>query len=69
MTVRVLFYSSRPLNFRLIFPDNCEKDYAFDDYGIRAFRGLNERQIIEQCAAEYLTDIGEPVDNISLIFL
>lgn len=71
--VRVLLYASFPrdsrLEFSLIFSDNCEKYYTFDDYGIRQFRGANEREIIEACAREYFADLGQPVDFIKLIFL
>jgi len=71
--VRVLFYGSvsqtDKLEFSLIFADNSEKYYNFDEYGIRAFRGLNERDIVEQCAREYFEDMGQPTDIIELIFL
>lgn len=71
--VRVLLLATWPrdnsLEFVLIFPDGYEKHYNFDEYGIRSFRGANERSIIEQCAAEYFADNGQPADIISLIFL
>jgi len=73
LQIRVLLYSSFPaqnyLEFELIFPDNCQKHYKLTEYDIRAYRGLNERRLIEQKAIEYLDDIGEPSDNISLLFL
>lgn len=72
-SVRVLLYAIFPrdnrLEFSLIFADNCEKYYGFDEYGIRQFRGANERAIIEACAREYFEDLGQPVDFIKLIFL
>lgn len=72
-SVRVLLLSTWPrdktLEFCLIFPDGYEKHYNFDEYGIRSFRGATERAIIEQCAAEYFEDNGQPSDIIRLIFL
>lgn len=71
--VRVLVYATferdNRLEFGLIFSDNCEKYYNFDEYGIRQFRGLQERQIMEQCAREYFQDMGQHVDHVQLIFL
>lgn len=71
--VRVLVYTTFErdgrLEFGLIFSDNCEKYYNFDEYGIRQFRGMQERQIMEQCAREYFEDLRQPVDFIQLIFL
>lgn len=71
--VRVLLFATWPrdnrLEFRLIFADGYEKDYQFDEYGIRAFRSANERDIMTQCAREYLEDTNQPAETIGLIFL
>lgn len=73
MQVRVLLYSSYPtqpyLEFELIFPDTYQKHYKLSEYEIRAYRGLNERGIIEAKAYEYYDSLGEPCDSISLLFL
>lgn len=72
-SVRVILLSTYPRNphleFILIFPCNSEKHYAFDEHGIRQYRGLSEREIIEACAGDFLADIGQASENIKLIFL
>ena len=72
-STRVILLSTWPrdsmLEFILIFSDNYEKHFSFDEYAIRAYRGASERDIIEDCARTYMLDNGQPADNISLIFL
>ena len=73
--VRVIEFSEPPgqdfLEFRLIFPDGCEKMYTLDSYAIKQFRGMGIRDIIEEQARQYLEDVGElgPGEAIKLVFL
>lgn len=72
-TVRVILLQSWPrdrqLEFVLIFPDHYEKHIALHEYDIRAYGAASERTIIEDHAAQYLAENGQPTDNIHLIFM
>lgn len=71
--VRVALLSCPPaqpyLEFMLYFPDGYDKHYKLDEYAIKAYRGLKDRDIMAEKAIEYFQGIGQSYENIHLVFV
>ncbi len=71
--IRVVLLSCPPqqpyLEFMLHFDDGYSKHYHMDEYAMREFRGLGDRDIFEEQARRYYEDSGEACDIVELCFL
>jgi hypothetical protein len=72
-TVRVLVYASPPrdtyFEFTLLFEDNYEKYYCLQMPDLAAFSGMRERDIVAEQAMLYFDSLGQPIDELKLVFL
>jgi hypothetical protein len=57
------------LEFDLVFDDHYIKTVILDAYQVRAYRGAGIRSIIEDCARNYLENIGKNPEIILLTFI